>query len=222
VSNTEDIRDVVRTVTMHRRKGDALARTGNEPAAMRAYQDALRVVGDALMETRPDSPNFDVNRAELLGTQGGLLRRAGRMREALESYRRGAAHEIASGSAVTYNRVNAIKLALIAGDQTVSGLQPDLEDVQRSLEERLSVDQRAADDGWLWADLGDVRLLRGDPDGAARAYRSFAAKATSGSPSSTLSVLDEIVKALNLHGDESAVQVADSVKRMKRVFALRN
>jgi len=86
-------------------------------------------------------------------------------------------------------------------------LQEELVALSEALERRLSTDERAADDAWLWADLGDVRLLLDDEDGAVAAYRTFGAKARTDSPTSTLAVLRQIADALAAHGDGAAARL---------------
>jgi tetratricopeptide (TPR) repeat protein len=157
--------------------------------------------------------------AELFGSRGGLLRRMGRLSDALESYRSGAEIEYHYDLTATYNRTNAIKLALITGDRTVQELVPDIERLQAVLAERLSTDERAADDAWSWADLGDVRLLLGDDGGAESAYRTFAAKARTDSPAATLSVLWEIADALEAHGDGAAHRIMASISKAEAILS---
>ena len=87
------------------------------------------------------------------------------------------------------------------------------------LTERLQQDEQAADDAWLWADLGDVRLLQGDVAGAEEAYGAFRRKATSSSPSSTLSMLDDVAAALVRHADPAAAEVRAAVERVRPVLS---
>jgi hypothetical protein len=108
---------------------------------------------------------------------------------------------------------------LITGDRTVKQLVPDLERFQAVLAERLSTDERVADDAWSWADLGDVRLLLGDDGGAGLAYHTFAAKARTDSPAATLSVLWKIASSLQAHGDEAALRIMASISKVEAILS---
>jgi hypothetical protein len=76
-----------------------------------------------------------------------------------------------------------------------------------------------ADDAWAWADLGDIRLLLGDDLEAASAYRTFAAKARTDSPATTLSVLGQLVSALEAHGDQDAARITASLRRVEGLLS---
>jgi tetratricopeptide (TPR) repeat protein len=225
---TEPVRtqDILRNVTLQRRKGDALARAGRVDAAKQAYELAVSLLDGALegipiSGVEQDSPSTGPNvsmaadAADMFGIKGGLLRRMGRLAGALESYRRGAEIEYGHDLPATYNRVNAIKLALIMGASSINDLRDDMQRLRAALEGRLSTDERVADDAWAWADLGDVRLLLGDDLEAASAYRTFAAKARTDSPTTTLSVLRQLVSALEAHGDQDAARIMASLSRVE-------
>jgi tetratricopeptide (TPR) repeat protein len=231
VSDTPQVQAAVRTVTLHRRKGDALARAGRDQDAKEAYNTALSLLNEALgglgisfAEPAASHAFSDVNVAadvaDLLAMRGGILRRLGRVEEALESYRRGADWEASQDLPATYSRTNAVKLALIAGDRTVAQVHDELVALRTALERRLSTDERAADDAWLWADLGDVRLLLGDDNGAESAYRAFLRKARTDSVATTLSVLRQIVDALDAYGDADAERVAASLGNIEGTLSV--
>jgi hypothetical protein len=232
VTNPPRTQDILQTVTLYRRKGEAAARRGDDQEAEQAWITGLAVSEegfDALSITPELEPgqarslNVDVaaEAAELLGVRGGLLRRLGQTTGALKSYRSGALLEKTHDLLQTYNRTNAIKLALIVGDKTLAQLHDEIAEFRMSLERRLSTDVRAADDAWLWADLGDIRLLLGDTEAAAEAYRAFVAKAKTESPVSTLAVLRDIVTALNEHGDEDAPRMAADLDRVETIITAR-
>jgi tetratricopeptide (TPR) repeat protein len=213
-----DVDEMARAASLNRRKGDVLARRGRATDARIAYGAAIDFVDQALATLIPssdadpatvtDEVASDV--ADLLGTRGGIVRRLSNVGvtdaglQALESYRRGAAFEAAHQLPQTYNRGNAIKLALITGEATVAGLRDDLCGLRDALAARLKTDERAADDAWLWADMGDARLLLGDTPGARSAYEAFAAKARTDSPATTLAMITDIVGSLENHGDPAA------------------
>jgi tetratricopeptide (TPR) repeat protein len=225
-------RDLLRTVTLYRRKGDAAARRGDHQEAERAWNTGLTVseelfdalsITPELEPTQAQSLDADVavEAAELLGVRGGLLRRLGRAPDALKSYRKGAQVERSHELPQTYNRANAIKYTLIDGDKTLAQLHDELTEFQEWLNRRVSTDERAADESWLWADLGDIRLLLGDDQGAESAYQNFVEKARSDSPISTLAVLKEIVAALYENGDPDSARVADSLASVEPTITTR-
>ena len=229
MTDSVQIGDILRNVTLQRRKGDALARAGRDEEAAQAYNLALSLLEGALENipasifdsdpgTLTSRSDIAADAAELFGLRGGLLRRLGRLDEALESYRRGATIEYRYDLPSTYNRTNAIKLAPITGDRTIEQLIPELERFEDVLSRRLSTDERAADDAWAWADLGDIRLLLGDDVGAGSAYRTFKAKARTDSPKVTLSVLREIADALGAHGDREAARIETSLNSLEQLL----
>jgi tetratricopeptide (TPR) repeat protein len=213
-----------------RQKGDAL-RHGNPARAREVYVDSLKAL-DGALDARgvapPDSqPWSGVSTtsevtlrelADLLGKRGGLLRRLERDKDALVTYRAGALVEQENKLTSTYNRANAIKLALLTGESTLSDEEKHLRELREVLEEQLRSNEEAADDAWLWADLGDCLLLLGDMDGGERAYQIFLSKAETGSPMTTLNVLQKVASALKDHGDPQASRVSEGVSRVAATF----
>jgi len=224
----------IRTANVHRHKGDALTRADRYEEAREAYSEALRQLDLALDEfartsRAPAGPLSDetaaakaadglasADYADLLGMRGGVLRRLGRLDEALNSYRQGAAIEVQLNLTTTYNRSNAVKLALISGDSTVADAQDELLSLRNSIEATLNNDELAAQSAWMWADLGDTYLLIGDHHAAIKAYHEFTAKARTDSPVTTLSVLREIVAGLHKSGDPAAGRVARDLARVEQ------
>jgi len=226
VTADRQLQAFLRNIALQRQKGDSLTRTGRLEDAAQAYSLSLSLLDEAIGSLPasligPGShrsgvdPKTASDAAELFGSRGGLLRRLGRLSDALESYRLGADIENRYHLPATYNRANAIKLALITGVETVEQSVPELENLESVLAERLSTDENMADDAWPWADLGDVRLLLGDDAGAESAYHTFTAKARTDSPRLTLSVLREIAGALEEHGDESAQRILASIFKVE-------
>lgn|SRR5215218_2244361 len=224
-------RDAHRGVNLQRRMGDASRRSGRIEEANEAYVRALQLIDDILpafptLPSNHDAGSVDIDRniaveaAELWGERGGILRRLARLDESRTSYARGAGFEEAYNLPTTYNRVNVLKLELMTG-QSLSSLSGPIAKVRDALQTRLSTDERAADNAWLWADLGDLRLLLGDVDEALSAYRTFVAKARTDSPVLTLSVLSDVVEALEQNGDPRADLVksgaAEVEKEMSKV-----
>lgn len=218
--------DLHRAAVLHRRKGDSLERSGRHDAADEAYGMALGLLDDVLAGF-PEALPQDTHRAdelaaeaaELWGERGGILRRRGSLDAALASYRRGAFYEEARELPATYNRLNALKLALMIGESRLTDLADELGTLRDSLANRLATDEVAADDAWLWADLADTRLLLGDIAGAELAYRSFIDRARTDSPDVTLSVLRDLLDQLEKNGDPAAPALRQSAAHIERVLA---
>jgi hypothetical protein len=229
VSRPARLDELDRAVQLLRRKGDAMTGRGDVARATVAYttarehaEEALAVLGvrpDADAASLPDRSTAG-DAAEWLGIRGGFLRRIGDRDNALASYRSGAAIEEHWELAETYNRANAVKLALTIGEATLAGQRDPLARLRDILETRLSTDEQAADDAWLWADLGDMLLLLEEPDAALSAYRTFTNKARTDSPATALRVLHEVVDGLTANGDPSAPAVAESLAEVERRLAM--
>jgi hypothetical protein len=238
VSDQGGLGQLERTVTLNRNKGDALAARGRQDDAVDAYRtaadradEALRLLGIDPGETADPANLIDLEHAgdaaEWFGVRAGLLRRIGELGQpealehALQSCRRGAEIETKYELSSTYNRANAVKLALIMGKTTVSDERGDLAALRDVLDRRLASDVQAADDAWLWADLGDVALLLGDERKALSAYTTFAEKARTKSPASTLKVLRALVGALKTHHDPDASAVEAAADRVEALLPVR-
>src|SRR6266545_2139598 len=211
-----------------RQKGDTLRSRGDLSGANEAYEGSLEALDRALdaRSVALPTPQQDVilsnssldeaeKAADLLGSRGGLLRRLNREEEALQTYLAGAEIERKYSLKVTYNRLNAIKLSLLSGKATLRDEHPYLLELCDTLEKRLTTDEQAADDAWLWADLGDCRLLLGDTQGAEEAYRVFVQKAETRSPSTTFAVLRDIAQALLAADDPKAEQLKIALQRVE-------
>jgi tetratricopeptide (TPR) repeat protein len=214
--------EIKRRVKLLRIRGDAYRKDGQEDKARECYRQAVAILEDELAElaagTTLDNGRWAEEMADSLGSRGGLLNRLGELDQSLDSYQRGAAVETAASLTSTYNRANAIKLAIVAGRRTLSELDDDLGSLRRVLERRIATDERATDGAWLFADLGDVLLLLGDDAQAAQAYQAFAGKGQSSSPASTLSTIREVAAALTLHGDPAAERVNASLGSVQQVL----
>ena len=229
-----NISGLLRSMALHRKKGDALRRRAVEYRKDGRYDEATALDSDAHEEyeigvqeaddylagvEKRHPKDTDLDMAELYGSRGGLLSRLTRLADAAASYAIGAEYEKSADAASTYNRINAIKLGLLTGERSLSELENDLVGAEQTMERRLERDQQAGDDGWLWADLGDVRVLHGDVRGAETAYVIFTRKAKSGSSKRTLTVLQDIVAALNSNQDPLATQVEQSVLHITPLLA---
>lgn len=204
----------IATASLNRRKGDALASKHRDDEALKAYEVALQTLNREL--ERGTSSGSDA--AELYGMLGGLLRRARRFDEALDSYKLGQAVEKEAELATTYNRSNAIKLGLIVGPATLDDLRSDLDELRVAIERTIREDEHAASDAWTYADLGDTLLLVGDVPRAIDAYRKFNERARSDSFRTTLSVLHEIKSALASRGDARAGILQSNLRLIEAVL----
>lgn len=207
--------ETVQTANLSRRKGDALASRNRAGDASKAYEIGLSAL-DRELDSKTSPP---ADAAELWGMRGGLLRRLGRLDDALDSYQSGAAIEASDALATTYNRGNAIKLALVAGRATLDELQSDLTDLRLAIEQTISENERAASDAWMYADLGDTFLLLGDVPHAIDCYRTFNERARTDSPMTTLSLLHEIGTALKSHGDTRAAKFRADLRHVEAVLS---
>lgn len=207
--------ETVRIAKFSRRKGDALGSRGRLVDASKAYEAGVNAL-DRELSAETSSP---VDAAELWGMRGGLLRRMGRLDDALESYTSGADIEVGDELATTYNRGNKIKLALVVGRATLDELQADLIDLRSAIEQTISENERMASDAWTYADLGDTLLLLGDVSRAIDCYRTFNERARTDSPTTTLSVLHEIREALESHGDPRAARLTADLLHIEAVLS---
>ena len=211
-----DIEALFRRVTLDRKKGDAKRKQGHADEAQQEYRTAVRRIDEFLAASANDGADLKPEEgAEVFGIRGGLLHRCNDLRQALSSYKRGAEFERAGDLASTYNRINAVKFALLTGSSTSAQLRQEIDAAEAALRDRIRQDVEAAEDGWLWADLGDVRLLRGDAAGAEEAYSLFVRKASSGSPATTLSMLERVAAALERHADPAARDVSAALDRVR-------
>jgi tetratricopeptide (TPR) repeat protein len=155
------------------------------------------------------------------GARGGLLRRLGESSTALDSYTLGAGFERRFVARSTYNWTNKIKYGLLTGLHSLVELEPEIGALEKHLTKSLSDEPELGDNGWAWADLGDLRALLGDGDGAERAYRSFIEKAKPTAPRTTLDVLGSILKELQRTNEERAATVRRSLEFVRDRLNLR-
>ena len=142
---------------------------------------------DMAEEGRLTPSRFELQVAEQLadcyGSLGGILRRAGRLKEAIVQYDNGYAVEVDNvyGLVNTYNTINRLVLRLLVAPRIISApleLSPEernavggcefgveLDEAARRLETQLTSIRR--NDPWAQADLVMISALRG-PDSDAR------------------------------------------------------
>jgi tetratricopeptide (TPR) repeat protein len=206
--------EALREAALHRRLGDAWRKRDNEAEAVKEYEAGLARLEP--FRSGPDAAELDaVDLVELHGVRGGLFRRLGRLPDALASYEEGAAVETNAPLPSTYNRLNAVKLALISGRTTLAAAYADLAALENAIDSAVRSDVLTGSDAWTYADLGDVRLLAGRLPEALDAYREFDERARSDSPQTTLTVLDDVVQGLRTHADPGAEKLAADVEQIK-------
>lgn len=161
---------------------------------------------------------------ELHGATGGLYQRLGDRDRALASYREGAMLESRYRIPSTYNRLNALKIELLDGIQTLAQVTPRLEELSAHIQRSLDNDQKLGDGGWIYADLGDCLGLLGRTAEAAPAYATFVAKAGVKLPERSLDVLKDVARALHTSGDADVARVdaAIAALSLRLVAAGRN
>jgi tetratricopeptide (TPR) repeat protein len=202
---------VLRKVEVQRKSGDAYRKNGNKECASEAFEEGERLLDKAL--SLPDQENVDPKLlAEAHGARGGILRRLGKRREALQAYKDGALIEKVHGLNSTYNRLNFLKYQLLTGDEKLRALEPELKSLAEFIENSLTNTSKVAesnvrDSGWAWADLADCHALLGDLDKAEKFYITFIEKSETKSPKTALDVLNEVAKHLEESGDPDCERV---------------
>lgn len=234
VTWSDEVARQQREATLKRTRGEALRRRGKENEASAEFRAgvalldrALQVLSDTGWNRLPmqGDPAEQLAIAkefvEVYGARGGLLRRLGESQTALDSYALGADFERRFVPQSTYNRTNEIKYGLLTGLRSLVKLEPEIGALEKQLTKSLGKDPELGDDGWAWADLGDLRALLGKGEGAERAYRSFIEKAKPTAPRTTLDVLGSILKELERTNDERAATVRQSLEFVRGRLDLR-
>lgn len=157
--------DLFDTVDQLKTRAREAMRAGDYPAALSDLGDAIALLADAHNDAHTVHPQ-DVHRelADCYGILGNIYRRMGDLLKALDMFERGAAFE---GDACT-NRTNAIILALMVDPASYANVRP-------TILEAVAILQRSAngarpDEWWTWSDLGLMRALSGDREGALAAF----------------------------------------------------
>jgi tetratricopeptide (TPR) repeat protein len=220
----QSVRDLQKQATSARKKGDAyMARRGDE--AHQAYREGLVALTEALRKLDPmrkqlvtmepplaaDEQTVLNELVETFGSLGGLQQRLGLLKEAYENYSAGGRLEEQFKLPTTYNRLNAVRCALLTGQYTLRDLEPRITELAVLLEASLRNNQELSDSGWAWADLGDCMALLGRLDDARRAYSTFIAKAEIKSPERTLDLLRNIAFRLEDAADPDAPRLQAAV-----------
>jgi tetratricopeptide (TPR) repeat protein len=225
---SEEVAELQRGAALKRTRGDALRQRKMNDEAKVEYDAGIGLLDRALdklkqVNAEPGSEE-ELSRArelvEVHGTRAGLLRRLGDSKAALDGYRAGADLERSLAPESTYNRTNEIKYGLLTGT-TMADLSTKIDVLEQQITQSLNENPDLGDTGWAWADLGDLRALRGDGDGAERAYRAFIAKAKPTAPRTTLDVLKSILKVLDREKDPRAATVSQTLNFVQSRLNLR-
>jgi tetratricopeptide (TPR) repeat protein len=148
------------------------------------------------------------------GRLGGMYRRAGQLKPALDSYTRGAELETEWQLDDTYNRTNKIIFALLLDPRSLPALIDEIEKTADLV--RSQINRTRRDQWWAWADMGLLSLLAGRPRDARWAYDHFAATgARRGDYDSTMSVLRELEAALSAHAPERSQELAAAIAHLE-------
>ena len=211
-----------------RKKGDALRSANHEEEARAAYREGTEVLSGALQALGPFEAKLETmepplegvlaevlhDLVEIYGAMGGLRQRQDQVAEGFLSYARGAALEERFELPSTYNRLNAVKCALLSGRQTLSATEPRLRALATLIEKQMQDSSATSDSGWAWADLGDCLALLDDREGARRAYAMFISRAESKSPQRTLEVLQTIASKLRELRDPDVARLESAIEML--------
>ena len=149
--------------------------------ALDAMDRAIEILQKA---GEPESVRAEL--ADSWGMKGGILRRAGRLPEALDAYKKGLEYE----SGDSYNLTNSVVLRLLINPLQFHQSRAQIEDARAEVDRQRPV---RSSQWWFWADLGLLELLSGQEDRALDAYRHFSGTGARASDyESTISVLEEL------------------------------
>jgi len=190
------------------------------------YDEAHKYLGEALTRLETEYENvsdpkyradISVQLADCYGIMGGILRREGHHREALESYEKGYKYE-ESGNTDTYNLSNTISLRIILDGSSISSpaMKRKLNDAIEKITQQIVSGKRAGE-WWAWADRGMFNLLAGNCDAAIEAYSNM--RGAKDDPyTSHIAVLTEILDSLRKVDSAEAKKIAVDVENAIKVL----
>ena len=198
-----------------------MARQAADGLSDLAKTDLVKGVKLPLHPLTPETPESRLVAllVELHGATGGLFQRLGERDKALAGYREGAKLESRYQLPSTYNRLNALKIELLDGIETLARVTPRLEELAAHIQRSLDNDQKLGDGGWIYADLGDCLALLGRTAEAAPAYATFVAKAGVKLPDRSLDVLKDVAKALHKSGDADVARIDAAIATLSARLA---
>jgi tetratricopeptide (TPR) repeat protein len=166
--------------------------------------------GDSGGTDDADSRRLRSELADCWGIKGGILRRAGRLDEALQAYKAGLSFETDD----SYNLTNALTLELVIAPGRLRDLEQRIADARAEVERQVPL---RANQWWAWADLGLLELLSGREDRALAAYSHFAAAGARASDyDSTISVLEQLSAKFNGLNEAVCVSLDRAIAFLKR------
>lgn len=150
--------------------------------------------------------------ADCWGSLGGVLRRSGNFMAARKAYEQGMSLEQQDRFRLnsSYNQVQWLVLGILLSPDLLLAsnqqLRPEMERIETVIQQQIRTDRSR--DPWAFSDLGLVRLLLGEEDGAQAAWsRIEGLDPLPAVYSSGLSVLETLRDAVPRHpGLESAVE----------------
>ncbi len=192
----------------------------NHEAAIQQQLEAVALVQQQLEGLTEDSPALGGERKEAAhrlsdywGRLGGMYRRAERIAEALDAYRRGMEIEREYRLDDSYNLTNWIVLQLLDEPALLPALSGDIEDAIALIQVQVEGPRR--DQWWAWADLGLVCHLGRRVREARRAYDHFQqAGARRVDYQSVLEVLRSLQRRLEPSEPALAAELAETIKTL--------
>jgi tetratricopeptide (TPR) repeat protein len=172
------MRDAIKILEDERARRIVSASSGGEPAPQ-------------------DVRELSVQLADCYGSLGGILRRDGKLQDALEFYRKGKELEQDEAYRInnTYNQLQWLILRILLAPQFDQLTRDELQKVLQTLRRQIATDRQQ--DPWAYSDVGLLCTLLGDRAGAEAAWdRMDAVNPISGVYSSGLRVFEELAKGL--------------------------
>jgi tetratricopeptide (TPR) repeat protein len=151
---------------------------GDYDKAIEQQEQAVELLERQLEQLEADPDAIPDERAEAVrrlsdhyGRLGGIYRRAGRVDDAVSTYRKGMELERRHRLDDSYNRTNWIALQVLDDPERLPALSDDIEDAVSLIGAQVEGPRR--DQWWAWADYGLVSLLGNRVPEARRAYDRF-------------------------------------------------
>lgn len=182
------IDDLLKEVKGLKNDAKLLRDIGDTGGAIAVMDQAIEKVQAAANESvsAAESDRLKAELADCWGIKGGILRRAGKLPEALAAYKTGLDFE----SGDSYNLTNSLVLELLINPAQLQELKARIEKARDEVET-----QKEARKGqwWFWADLALLDLLSGEEEGALDAYKQVSDSGARASDyDSILAVLEEL------------------------------
>jgi tetratricopeptide (TPR) repeat protein len=207
------IEDVLAEVKTLKNDAKLLRDIGEVDPAIAVIDKAIAIVQTAgnAATTPPQSDSLKVELADCWGIKGGILRRSGRLPEALDAYKTGLEFEFGD----SYNLTNSLVLELLINPARLRELKTEIEEARAEVERQI---QHRSRQWWAWADLGLLAVLAGQEDRALNAYSQFSATGARASDfDTTISVLEELSAKLSGSNRPMAARLERASTYLKRL-----